>query len=213
MSISTGSGYGAEAFGDAAGRTSLLNRETNGSMATGPTCSEAARRTAAVIVAASAALLACTVGPDYVRPAVETPPAFKEQWKLAQPRDTGPRGNWWEVFGDSTLNDLAAQVDINNQNIKVAEANVREARALTAQARAAFFPTVTGGASATRGSSGTGRSGTSASAVTGGGASRASNAYSLDLDATSALDLWGRVRRIVEATQASTQAGAEGRAG
>ena len=140
-----------------------------------------------------------------MRPAVETPSAYKEtqeQWKVAEPRDTGPRGNWWDVFGDSELNKLVAQVDINNQNIKVAEANVRQARALTAQARAAFFPTVTGGASATRASGGGG----SASTGTSAGGGRVGNAYLVDLDATWELDLWGRVRRNVESAEASAQA-------
>jgi len=149
----------------------------------------------------AAALGACTVGPDYVRPAVETPPAFKEEWKTAEPRDERPRGDWWEVFGDTTLNDLAAQVDINNQNIKVAEANVRQARALTAQARAAFFPAVTGNASAVRGAvSGSSRGLTGAS---GGGVA---NTYNVNLDATWELDLWGRVRRNVESSEANVAA-------
>jgi len=149
---------------------------------------------------------ACTVGPDYVRPAVDTPPSFKEAegWKVAQPQDEKPRGNWWEVFGDAQLNELAAQVDVNNQNIKLAEANVRQARALTDQARAAFFPTVTGNASATRGSvSGGGRSNANTGNSVGGGVA---NFYNVSLDATWELDLWGRVRRNVESAEASTQA-------
>ena len=156
------------------------------------------------IVAGAALLAACTVGPNYVRPAVDTPPEFKEQWKVAEPRDEGPHGNWWEVFGDSQLNALAAQVEINNQNIKVAEANVRQARALTAQARTAFFPTVTGNASATRGSvSGGSRSGNASGNAGGGGVA---NLYNVSLDATWELDLWGRVRRQVESAEANTQA-------
>lgn len=148
-------------------------------------------------------LAACTVGPNYVRPAVESPAAFKEQWKVAQPRDEGPRGNWWEVFGDAQLNALAAQVDVNNQNIKVAEANVRQARAVTAQARSAFFPTVTGNASATRASVSRGNTGNNANIGGGGGVA---NAYNVALDATWELDLWGRVRRNVESAEASAQA-------
>ena len=148
---------------------------------------------------------ACTVGPDYVRPPVETPPAFKEAqgWKVAQPQDDRPRGQWWEVFGDAQLNELVAQVQINNQNIKLAEANVRQARALTAQARSAFFPTVTGNGSATRGSlSGSGRQ-TNSGVGSGGGVA---NVYNVSLDATWELDLWGRVRRNVESSEAGTQA-------
>ncbi|HTS22893.1 MAG TPA: efflux transporter outer membrane subunit [Casimicrobiaceae bacterium] len=159
-------------------------------------------RIAAVVAAALVA--GCTVGPDYVRPPVETPAAFKEQWKLAQPRDEGPRGNWWEVFGIPELDALATQVDVNNQNIKVAEANVRQAQALTAQARSAFFPTVSGNASATRASASGGNVGNGAGATSGSG--RVGNAYSVALDATWELDLWGRVRRNVESAEASTQA-------
>jgi NodT family efflux transporter outer membrane factor (OMF) lipoprotein len=154
-------------------------------------------------VALGGVLAACTVGPNYVRPAVESPAAFKEQWKVAQPRDEGPRGNWWEVFGDAQLNALAAQVDVNNQNIKVAEANVRQARAVTAQARSAFFPTVTGNASATRASVSRGNTGNNANIGGGGGVA---NAYNVALDATWELDLWGRVRRNVESAEASAQA-------
>ena len=56
-----------------------------------------------------AALLAgCTVGPDYVRPPMSTPAAFKELkgWKQAQPRDHLPPGKWWEIFQDPQLNAL-----------------------------------------------------------------------------------------------------------
>jgi NodT family efflux transporter outer membrane factor (OMF) lipoprotein len=149
----------------------------------------------------------CTVGPDYVRPAANTPPAFKEAegWKVAQPGDNLPRDKWWEVFNDPVLNDLVAQVQVNNQNIKLAEANVRQARALTAQARSAFFPTVTGNASATRGSASGGGRGTNVGG-TGNGGGGVANVYNVSLDATWELDLWGRVRRNVESNEAATQA-------
>ena len=149
---------------------------------------------------------ACTVGPDYVRPAVDTPPAFKEAqgWKVAQPQDDRPRGKWWEVFDDAQLSELAAQVDVNNQNIKLAEANVRQARALTEQARSAFFPTVAGGASVTRGSVSGGGRGTNTGVGTKSGG--VANVYNVSLEATWELDLWGRVRRNVESSEASAQA-------
>src|SRR2546422_5838778 len=109
-------------------------------------------------VCAIAGLAACSVGPNYVRPPVETPSAYKEAqgWKQAEPRDEQPRGNWWEVFNDGELDALVMQVAITNQTIKAAEARVREAQALTQQARAAFFPIVTANASATRSGSGGG---------------------------------------------------------
>src|SRR5438093_3760843 len=116
------------------------------------------RKREAWVVCAIAGLAACSVGPNYVRPPVETPSAYKEAqgWKQAEPRDEQSRGNWWEVFNDAQLDALVTQVAITNQTIKAAEARVREAQALTQQARAAFFPIVTANASATRSSSGGG---------------------------------------------------------
>jgi len=168
------------------------------------TTRQAACLAAGTALGAALITIGCTVGPDYVRPAVQTPAAFKETegWKIAQPRDNLPREHWWEVFGDPMLNGLVSQVDINNQNIKVAEANLRQARALTAQARSAFFPTVTGNASATRGAaSGSGRTVGSNS-----GTGVVANVYNVQLDATWELDLWGRVRRNVESSEAGEQA-------
>jgi NodT family efflux transporter outer membrane factor (OMF) lipoprotein len=166
----------------------------------------------AALVAAAMLAGGCTVGPDYVKPAVETPSAFKEaqNWKVAQPRDNLPRDKWWGVFDDPLLNEFVAQVEINNQNVKFAEANVRQARALTDQARSAFFPTVTGNASATRaggqrGGGGASSGGASGSGSTGGGGGVA-NLYNVSLDATWELDLWGRVRRNVESSEAAAQA-------
>ena len=95
---------------------------------------------------------ACTVGPNYVRPATEIPGAYKETegWKVAQPEDHLTRGAWWEIFNDPELNALEEQVNISNQTLKPAEAQFRQARALVIVARAAYFPTVTVGASYTR---------------------------------------------------------------
>src|SRR5512142_2620136 len=80
---------------------------------------------------------ACTVGPNYKRPPVTVPPAFKEaappavtaaaanELKPAQPRDAAARGRWWEVFGDTQLNGLEEQVAVSNQTIAQAEARFR----------------------------------------------------------------------------------------
>jgi NodT family efflux transporter outer membrane factor (OMF) lipoprotein len=146
------------------------------------------------------ALAGCMMGPDYVRPIAPAPAAFKEAegWKVAQPQDSMPKGNWWEVFGDATLNELEAQVDISNQNIKAAEARVRAAQALTQAARAGLFPTVNGGATATRS-----KTPTNNRVVNGSGIG---NNYNLAVDASWELDLWGRVRRNVESSEANAQA-------
>ncbi len=163
-----------------------------------------------VALAASLMLLtACTVGPDYVRPTVEAPAAFKEMegWKPAQPRDQEIKGNWWEAYDDSLLNTLEEQVNISNQNLAQAEAQYRQARALVQSARAAYFPTITANASETRSRASSSFSSTqlqSTNPVTRG----ITNNYLLTLDAAWEPDLWGRVRRTVESNEASAQASA-----
>ncbi|HEX9007618.1 MAG TPA: TolC family protein, partial [Bacteroidota bacterium] len=166
-----------------------------------------------VVAAALISLTGCTVGPDYVRPSAETPPAYKEtegtSWKVAQPRDELKRGAWWEIFGDPGLNGLEVQVRISNQNIAAAEAQYRQARALVQAARAAYFPTITADGSYTRsrrpvisGSSG----------ISGGTTSLRSGSttsdYLLSGSASWEPDIWGKVRRSVESSEAGAQASA-----
>jgi len=145
------------------------------------------------------------VGPNYVRPAVESPPAYKEAipWKQAEPRDHEPRGKWWDVFKDPELDLLLAQVEVSNQTIKGAEARVREARALTQSARAALFPLVSANVGATRSGSSRASTNNAGNTVQLGGVH---NNYNVELDVNWEVDLWGRVRRTVEASEASAQA-------
>ena len=157
---------------------------------------------AALLVATLSACM--VVGPDYVRPTVITPDAYKENdgWKVAQPQDDLIRGAWWEIFGDPQLNALAAQVSVSNQNLAAAEAQYREAQALVREARASYFPTATIGIGANR---------SSQSTTIGGGPTSQRTAvsdYSLALDVSWELDVWGRIRRSVESNQASAQASA-----
>jgi NodT family efflux transporter outer membrane factor (OMF) lipoprotein len=166
------------------------------------------RKRAVWTVCAASVLFGCSVGPNYVRPSAESPAAYKEEqgWKRAQPRDQQPRGPWWEVFNDAGLNALVAQVAVTNQTIKAAEARVREARALTEQARAAFFPIVTANASASRSGSGAGTTGSGNVASTAGPSGGVRNNYNVSLDVNWEIDLWGRVRRTVEASEATGEA-------
>ena len=91
-------------------------------------------------------LSSCSVGPDYSRPPIATPAAYKESMGVKlQWLDDVIAAKWWEIFGDSELNNLEQQVDISNQNIAQAEARFRQARALVQSARAAYYPTVTVG--------------------------------------------------------------------
>jgi NodT family efflux transporter outer membrane factor (OMF) lipoprotein len=152
-----------------------------------------------------ATLSACTVvGPDYVRPTAITPDAYKEidGWEVARPKDDVIRGSWWEMFGDPQLNALEPQVSISNQNLAAAEAQYREAQALVREARASYYPTATIGFGANRSSpSTTTGSGPASPRVT-------VSDYSLPLDVSWEIDVWGRIRRSVESNQASAQASA-----
>src|ERR1700739_913689 len=110
-------------------------------------------RLAIICAAIMLSFAGCTVGPRYKRPPVEVPTAYKEtdNWKTAQPNELNLRGNWWEIFQDPQLNDLEQQVNISNQNLKAAQAQYTQARALLRYNRADYFPTVAAGVAATRG--------------------------------------------------------------
>src|SRR5207302_8255820 len=142
----------------------------------------------------------CMVGPDYFRPSVPVTPAYKEDqgWKLAQPRDQIPRSKWWEIFGDPQLNALQEQVSEANQNVKVAEARFRQARALIGFARAGLFPTVSAGVSAS-----SLRNSTTTQSPSSGASTRD---FLLTGDVSYELDLWGRIRRGVTAAREEAQA-------
>jgi NodT family efflux transporter outer membrane factor (OMF) lipoprotein len=149
-------------------------------------------------------LAGCTVGPDYVRPKVETPASYKEaaDWKTAAPRDAAPRGNWWEAFGDPGLNALAPQVDVSNQTVAAAAAQVRVSAALAEQSRASWWPQLTGSVSRTE---------SKPSSTTGpitGIATSKRIIDALPLNASWEADLWGRIRRLVESGDATTKASA-----
>jgi len=149
-------------------------------------------------------LSGCTVGPDYVRPPVETPAAWKEagNWKPAEPREGEERGKWWAAFGDAQLDTLIGQIDISNQTIAAAEARLRQASALTAQQRASWWPTVTGTVQYTR-SKPSGNTGPIIGATT-----NKRTIYSAPINLSWEADLWGKVRRAVESGEASEQASA-----
>ncbi len=116
-----------------------------------------ARVTAVTVIVTASLLPGCALGPRYVPPQVSIPPAFKEdrgttgdRLQPAQPADHVSRQGWWDLFGDTELNDLEARLTRGNPTLAEAEARVRVARALVRQEKAAYFPTVTTTGSATR---------------------------------------------------------------
>ena len=149
----------------------------------------------------------CAVGPDYVKPTTDMPAAFKESagWKQAEPADALPRGKWWQVFGDAGLNSLEDQVEVSNQNLRLAEAQYRQSLALAGQARAALYPTLSANASSSRSAASTSMSSGFGSSATAG---NVSTVHTLSLQAGWETDLWGGVRRNIEAGEATAQASA-----
>ncbi|CAJ2764926.1 outer membrane efflux lipoprotein [Burkholderia pseudomallei] len=166
----------------------------------------ARRALSAAVAAATAVLLAgCAVGPDYHRPDAAIPAAYKEApgWKLAQPADRADRGPWWSIYDDAQLNALIDKLNASNQTVAQYAAAYRQARALVAEARASYFPTLGLTASESRASS----------ALSSGTASRGTtrtvgNTYSVGLDASWEPDLWGKVSRTVGAQKAGEAAAA-----
>ncbi|WP_246687952.1 MULTISPECIES: efflux transporter outer membrane subunit [unclassified Methylobacterium] len=159
------------------------------------------------LVALTTALSACVVGPDYARPSVETPLAFKQggaredsvafvasrkNWRPGLPNDAAERGDWWRVFKDPALDRLIRLVDVDNQSLRQSVANYRQARAIVESAQAALYPTVIGAPSITR-------SRTLGSERT---------SVSIQGQASWELDLFGRIRRTIETEAALAQADA-----
>ncbi len=159
------------------------------------------------------ALAACSVGPDYHRVAAIVSDKYKEAegWKPAEPQSAGSNEAWWSIYNDPVLDQLERQVAISNQTLKASEAAYRNAQALVGEARAGYFPTLDLTGSATRSGGGGGggsSSSTSSSRLSSGGRSFAQNSFDVSAQASWTLDIWGEVRRTVEANVANAQASA-----
>src|SRR6266478_2736890 len=147
----------------------------------------------------------CEVGPKYHTPVVQAPAAYKEvgNWKPAQPNDQNLGGTWWTIFQDPLLDALELQVNVSNQNLKAADAQYRQARAVLRYSRADYYPTVTAGPSATRTRVSNNRPPLSSTfdGIT-------YNDFVLPFDFSYQADVWGRVRRTVESYREQAQASA-----
>ena len=149
-----------------------------------------------VVIAVALAMLTagCAVGPNYQRPSTPEASAYKESggWVSAAPADALERGPWWQLFNDPVLNDLAARVEVSNQNVAAAVAGYAQARALVNQQNAALFPSVS----------------------LGGGINRAANPVNIvnsnqvNLAAAWAPDVWGRLGLAVGGASALAAASA-----
>jgi NodT family efflux transporter outer membrane factor (OMF) lipoprotein len=167
----------------------------------------------AIVGSVTLFLSGCMVGPKYVKPTVPMAPEFKEQppesfkesdgWKQAQPSDQALRGKWWEIFGDPQLNALEEEVTLSNQNLKVAEARFRQARAMIRFNRSAEFPTIT-----TSPSIANERLSANQPYFPQSLANNGTGSYTLPFDLSYEVDLWGKIRRTVSASKEEAQASA-----
>ena len=160
-----------------------------------------------IFIFSLAVLLAtgCTVGPNYKRPSSPTPPSFKEMppagWKTAQPSEATDRGKWWEIYNDAELARLEEQVNISNQNIKVVEAQYRQARDSVVIARSGLFPTLSVSPGVTNARSSATLSQQNLVNFVAGSRTE----YTLPVQASYTVDLWGSIRRGVTAARANAQ--------
>jgi NodT family efflux transporter outer membrane factor (OMF) lipoprotein len=133
-----------------------------------------------------------------------TPTDYKTAgiWRIAQPSDAQSRGKWWEIFGDPQLNALEDELTVSNQNLKVADARFREARAMIGYQRANEFPTISVGANT---SSLQDSSHQPYFLIPN---PSPEGELQLPFDLSYEVDLWGRIRRTVAAARKETQASA-----
>jgi NodT family efflux transporter outer membrane factor (OMF) lipoprotein len=161
-------------------------------------------------------LSGCRVGPAYHAPTPPTATAanykestvnFKdaEGWKVASPQDAMLRGKWWEVFNEPELNALEEQLNINNQNLKEYFQNYMSARAVVAEARSQYWPTITAAPSWSRSRTSSNQHSSSSSSNNNGSTS---SLWTLPVDVSWTPDFWQKIRNEVREAQYAAQVSA-----
>jgi multidrug efflux system outer membrane protein len=148
-------------------------------------------------------LTSCMVGPDYKRPLIDTPQAYRYQQKgVAQVANT----LWWKQFNDPVLNQLIEEALANNKDVKIAAANIEQAVGILMTTRSALFPQLNYNASGAR-------SFTSENIAVPEPTSNPYNNFQVLAGANWEIDLWGRVRRLSESARANLFASEEAQRG
>jgi len=150
------------------------------------------------------AVVGCAVGPNYKRPPVNAPETFRGETEIVT--NSFANLSWWRVFHDDTLQSLIRTALTNNYDLRIAVTRVEQARALSAQARAGFFPQINYAASAASGKNIAGNDAPSPTGTSG-------SVFSADVNASWEIDLWGRIRRLNESARAQFLASEEARRG
>ncbi|GBQ67687.1 secretion system type I outer membrane efflux pump lipoprotein NodT [Ameyamaea chiangmaiensis NBRC 103196] len=166
------------------------------------------------IGAAALAVSGCMVGPHYQRASAPVSPRFKELrpapgWTYAQPEQAAvAKGEWWRIYRDPQLDALESQVALNNQNVAEYEARYRAARAEINAVRAQLFPTLSGSFSFSRNAQGGGSQNSASGSVISSSTGYTKNTYSIGPSASWDLDIWGKIRRQIQAQVTESQASA-----
>jgi NodT family efflux transporter outer membrane factor (OMF) lipoprotein len=161
-------------------------------------------RLAALCAAAITIFAGCTVGPNYVHPSAEVPADFKEtpaNWKQAQPSDAVSKGKWWEIYQDPQLNELEEKINVSNQTLKAEQEQFAQARAALRITRSNLFPNVSTTPAISRTHIAPNQPLFNSVTET-----KDYNTFIIPVDVSYEVDLWGRVRRTVEASRSEAQA-------
>ena len=154
-----------------------------------------------VILCTLALLNSCMVGPKYSKPSVVSAPAFTETkgWKPAQPSDSVVRSNWWELFNSPILNNLEEQIESANENLKVAESNFNQSRQYISVNKSYLAPSVVVNPYISNQHQSSNRPFLARKGFT-------SADFLFPTDVSYEIDLWGRIRRTINAAKESFQA-------
>ena len=151
---------------------------------------------------AAGLLAGCAVGPNYHRPPAPAPTAYKTEgpWRVAAPKDSIPKGAWWEIFNDAELNNYEQQLLKANQSLEAAKDRLNQARSLARVTSAGYFPTFSTDPNASRNR----YSGNRPQVVT---LNRplTQNTFEIPFLLNYEPDLFGRVKRSLQASNASLQ--------
>src|SRR3984957_10977197 len=155
----------------------------------------------AIAGAACVLLSACSLAPDYKVPETQTVASYKEtgQWTEGTPQDALPRGPWWSIYKDATLDNLESQIESANPSLAEAMARYDAAQGYLGEFQSGLFPTLTSGGHADTDKQSTNRPLRSANQPTYYGDDLAGVTLSWDLD------LWGRIRNEVATGKAEAQ--------
>ena len=136
----------------------------------------------------------CSVTKDYVKPQIATPKAFKG-WKIATPNDTKIGDKWWQEYKDPELDTYMQAVDVSNQTLAKDAAAYKYALAVVDASKADFMPTISAGVSAT-----------TSQTMQNNSTTKTTKSVDASLQASWIPDIWGEVKRAVEANEANAQA-------